>query len=98
MSDVTTGITMDGFDELTDFKDGEDEQYLVEYILADDGGFCHRASPFLMLKGAIFEHNYGTYKVISIDRKPKHIIVHCERMSSAHPLFDMLLKLREDFN
>mgnify|MGYP000860815582 CR=1 FL=1 len=61
--------TIDNFDELTDFRDGEDDKYLVEYVLADDFGFSHRCSPFLIPKGTVFEHNYGTYKVISIDRR-----------------------------
>ena len=46
--ELPMGDTIDSFDELTDFRVGEDYKYLVEYILADDGGFNHRCSPFLM--------------------------------------------------
>jgi hypothetical protein len=91
-------VTIDSFDELTDFKDGEDDKYLVEYVLFDDGGFCHRASPFLMKKGAIFEHNYGTYKVVSINRKLKNIVVVCDRIDNETPDFDSLFKEKEKFN
>jgi len=72
--------------------------YIVEYILADWGGFCHRASPFLMQVGTVFEHEYGTYKVTSIDRKPKHIIVYCEHLKKETTFFDTLFKLRDEFN
>lgn len=91
-------MTINGFDELTDFKDGEDYKYLVEYVLSDDSGFCHRCSPFLLSKGTIFEHNYGTYKVVSIDRKVKHIVLHCERIDNKTPMFDTLFKMRDEFN
>jgi len=90
--------TIDNFDELTDFRDGEDNKYLVEYVLADDFGFSHRCSPFLMPKGTVFEHNYGTYKVISIDRKIKHIVLHCERIENKTPMFDSLFKMINQFN
>lgn len=91
-------MTINSFDELTSFKDGEDDKYLVEYVLADDGGFCHRCSPFLIPKGTTFEHNYGTYKVMSIDRKIKHIVIHCERVDTKTPMFDTLFKMRDEFN
>ena len=90
--------TINSFDELTNFKDGEDDKYLVEYILSDDFGFCHRCSPFLMPKGTVFEHNYGTYKVISIDRKIKNIVVHCERLENKMPMFDVLFEMTKQFN
>ena len=90
--------TIDGFDELTEFVCGEDEQHIVEYILMDDGGFCHRASPFLMPVGTVFEHNFGTYQVQSIDRKPKTISVFCVRLDSDTPMFNQLFELRKNFN
>lgn len=90
--------TINNFDELTDFKDGEDEKYLVEYILADDGGFCHRASPFLMPVGTVFEHEYGTYEVKRHDIKVKHIIVYCERLDKGIYLFSTLFSIRTKFN
>mgnify|MGYP000039898383 CR=1 FL=1 len=34
-------MSINSFDELTGFRDGEDDKYIVEYILADWGGFCH---------------------------------------------------------
>ena len=92
------GDTIDSFDELTDFRVGEDDKYLVEYILADDGGFNHRCSPFLMPEGTIFEHDYGTYKVISINRRIKHIVIHCERIEKKTPMFDALFKMINQFN
>lgn len=91
-------MTINSFDGLTNFRDGEDDNYIVEYILADLGGFCHRASPFLMQVGTVFEHEYGTYKVTSIDRKPKHIIVYCEHLKKETTFFDTLFKLRDEFN
>jgi hypothetical protein len=90
--------TIDNFDELTDFRDGEEDKYLVEYILADDFGFSHRCSPFLMPKGTVFEHNYGTYEVISIDRKIKHIVLHCVRLENKTPKFDVLFNMVNQFN
>lgn len=89
---------MNSFDELTIFKDGEDDEYIVEYILADDGGFCHRCSPFLIPVGTVFEHEYGTYEVFSIDRKIKHIVVHCERLNRETRMFNMLFKIKNEFN
>lgn len=91
-------MTIDDFDFVTNFKDGEGIEYIVEYILADDSGFCHRASPFLMSVGTTFEHNYGTYKVISIDRKAKNIIVYYQRLNSEHKSFDILLSLKQRLN
>ena len=70
----------------------------VEYILADDEGFNHRCSPFLMPEGTIFEHYYGTYKVISINRRIKHIVVQCERIEKKTPMFDALFKMINQFN
>jgi hypothetical protein len=81
---------MNSYNELTSFKDGEDDKYIVKYVLADDGGFCHKLSPFLMPKGTIFEHNYGTYEVISIDKIEKDIIIHCERINNKTTMFDAL--------
>ena len=81
------------FDELSDFISGEDIEFIVEYILCDDGGFCHRCSPFLMSVGTIFEHNFGTYKVYDITQKRKHIQVFCDRIDSTHKTFDKLHEL-----
>jgi len=91
-------MNISNFDQTTWFIDGEDSKYIVEYILADDGGFCHRASPFLIPVGTIFEHNYGSYIVKSIDRKAKNIIVYCERIDSNKPMFDFLIKMGDEFN
>lgn len=91
-------MSIDSFDQLSLFREGEDDEYIVEYILSDDSGFCHRASPFLMKVGTIFEHNYGTYEVLSIDRKIKNIIVYCSRVTQETPSFNTLLKMRNDFN
>ena len=90
--------SIDGFDEITNFRSGESDKYIVEYILMDDGGFCHRASPFLMPVGTIFEHDFGTYKVNSIDRKKVNIIVWCVRETMKHEKFDTLHKMKENFN
>lgn len=74
------------------FKDGESKHYIVEYILADDGGMCFRHSPFLLPKGAIFEHEYGTYEVTEITKDKQQITVYCERLKTKTPLFDKLIK------
>lgn len=79
-----------GWDEITNFRSGECDKYIVEYLLFDDGGFCHRASPFLMPIGTVFEHDFGTYKVTHIFRQIKNIVVHCERIDSTHKIFDFL--------
>ena len=86
------------WDEITDFKCGENEDFIIEYLLFDDGGFCHRASPFLMPVGTIFEHEYGTYEVTHIFRQIKNIVVHCERRKLRHDKFDFLFKLKKTFN
>lgn len=91
-------MTINSFDEITDFKDGESDEYIIEYILADDGGFCHRASPFLMKVGTVFEHEYGTYVVSEIRRQKKHIVVCCDRESMNHPSFDLLFKMKDNSN
>lgn len=91
-------MNINSFDELTDFISGEDLPYLVEYILMDDGGFCHRCSPFLMPIGTIFEHEFGTYKVISFDRKTHNIIVFCDRINLEHKNFDLLIELQKKLN
>jgi hypothetical protein len=78
--------SMKNFDALTMFKDGEDDEYFVEYLLVDNMGFNHRCSPFLIPVGTVFEHNYGTYEVISIDRKmllpPKQVSSKTQRVRS----------------
>ena len=86
------------FDALTMFKDGEDDKYLVEYLLVDDNGFDHRCSPFLIPVGTVFEHNFGTYEVISIDRKMENIVVFCERVTKEKPMFDSLIAMKNQFN
>lgn len=91
-------MTIDGFDELTDFVTCEKEPYIVEYILSDDNGFCHRASPFLMPVGTIFEHEFGTYEVKSIDRKLRYIIVYCVHIDNSTPMFKSLIDMRKSFN
>lgn len=89
---------IDNFDELTSFKDGEDNKYIVEYILADDGGFCHRCSPFLMAKDIVFEHEYGTYKVDEIRIMTWHVIVYCARIDKEVKTFNILFNIRNKFN
>lgn len=91
-------ITGNSFDEITDFVCGEDKEFIVEYLLFDNNGFCHRACPFLMPIGTVFEHNYGTYKVTHIYRQINNIVVHCERIDSKHKNFDFLFQLKETFN
>lgn len=86
------------FDGLPDFVCSEDKEYIVEYILSDDGGCNSRTSPFLMPIGTIFEHNFGTYKVSSIDIEVTHIIVWCDRVEKETPKFDFLIALRNIFN
>jgi hypothetical protein len=92
------GDTIDSWDEITDFRSGEDDEYIVEYILADDGGFCHRASPFLMSVGTVFEHEFGTYRVDEIIRNIKHIVLYCNRIDRTHKSFDLLFKIQNEQN
>ena len=91
-------MTINSFDQLTNFSEDENDGFIVEYLLIDDNGFCHRASPFLMPQGTIFEHEFGTYQVTSIDRKNKHIVVNCDRITVSHLAFDTLIKMRDNFN
>ena len=92
-SKISFGSSINDWDEITSFRSGEDDEYIVEYILMDDGGFCHRASPFLMPVGTIFEHDFGTYKVWKINRKQKHIVVICTLIAKGHDRFDQLFAL-----
>lgn len=78
---------------MQNFTNGEDDKYLVEYLLMDDGGFVPKYFALLIPVGTKFEHEYGTYEVTSIDKNSgNRIMVICHRLESKTPLFDSLLK------
>ena len=90
--------TINDFDELTEWRGCEDDEFMVEYILMDNFGASLRSSPFLMSVGATFEHEFGTYKVLSIEMRQKYTVVICNRISNNRFKFDLINRLRKIFN
>ena len=75
--------------KMNQFINGESPEYLVIYLLVEDRGFNQRISPFLMPLGTIFQHELGTYRVDSIDKKDGKIIAICEKEKEDKKLFEM---------
>jgi hypothetical protein len=74
--------------KMNQYIDGESPEYLVIYLLVDDRGFNQRISPFLMPLGTVFQHELGTYRVDSIDKKDGKIIAVCEKEAMDKRLFE----------
>ena len=81
---------------MNNFEDSElDDKYLVEYLLMDDSGFVPKYFHLLIPVGTVFEHEYGTYEVFTIDKNSgNRIMVICHRLESKTPLFDNLLAMK----
>lgn len=74
--------------KMNQFINGESPEYLVIYLLVEDRGFNQRISPFLMPLGTVFQHELGTYRVDSIDKKDGKIIAVCEKEKEDQKLFE----------
>jgi hypothetical protein len=74
--------------KMNQFIEGESPEHLVIYLLVDDRGFNQRISPFLMPLDTIFQHELGTYRVGSIDKKDGKIIAVCEKEKEDLKLFE----------
>lgn len=52
------------------------ESKFFNYYLIDDNGYCSRSNIFKMPVGTVFEHDFGTYIVTSIE----HDKIFCDRL------------------